>query len=418
MFIPFISLVLGGSLLSLFYKKQSKSGGNLYFERFSTEIIELVTINKSTGLALGLVPFFMLIMTYSQLLHTLDTLAVTYFIFAFLYMMMGLVLVFTLRYSSYFKNIFNILLSYNPAASNEEQVAEFSKKVSGVHTASGKWGLFFILVSTFYLSAGFTYALNAPVLTSPASIMDAFIKPAVYTNWLYLLCSALSFTGGFIIFNYFYWNGGRLLETGYADFVKRNTFKVIFIFLLVQPLLLMVNVNTLPASSLSMTVFALPVLAVAVIFVALHLMYQMIKNKNMQYSGYIFVLLYIVSFFVIIADQTALSNSTKKNSLVLAANFEVFKKGLTKAGEAGGAVSGEEIFKTKCSACHKFDLKLVGPPYKESLPKYAGDVNKLVEFVKNPTKVNPAYPPMPNQGLKPAEARAIAKYILEEVKKY
>jgi len=81
-------------------------------------------------------------------------------------------------------------------------------------------------------------------------------------------------------------------------------------------------------------------------------------------------------------------------------------------------ISGADIFNGKCSACHKYDQKLVGPPYKETLPKYNGDVDKVAAFVMNPSKINPAYPAMPNQGLKPAEARAIATYILEEVKKY
>ena len=34
----------------------------------------------------------------------------------------------------------------------------------------------------------------------------------------------------------------------------------------------------------------------------------------------------------------------------------------------------------------------------------------------NPVKVNPAYPNMPNQGLKPAEADSIAHYLVEKVR--
>jgi len=40
-------------------------------------------------------------------------------------------------------------------------------------------------------------------------------------------------------------------------------------------------------------------------------------------------------------------------------------------------VSAEQIYNQKCIACHKFDVKLVGPPYKETVPKYNGDVKKL-----------------------------------------
>ena len=46
-------------------------------------------------------------------------------------------------------------------------------------------------------------------------------------------------------------------------------------------------------------------------------------------------------------------------------------------------------------------------------PKYAGKEAQLIAFIRNPVKVDPAYPQMPNPGLKPNEADAIAKYLLE-----
>lgn len=412
MFIPFLSMVLGGSILSLYYRKKAKSRGNLHFERFSKEIIELVTVNKSTGLALGLAPYLMLIMAYTQILHTLDLQAIVFFSISFVFAVVGFVLLYTYRYSSYFSGLLHSIQA-NP----DSQVADYSVKVNRLYERSGRWGLFFIIIAVFFLAAGFVFALQAATAVVPASFWDAFTNIAVYTQWLYLMLSAITFAASFIVFNYFYWNGGRNLDGEYTEFIKQNILKSLIIFLLAQPVLLMINVNLIPATALSMTVFAMPVLGIAFIFITLHLVYQMIKFSNVHYSGYLFVLLYLVSFVLIIGDQTAMSTATNKNALILASKFEVFKKGLAKS-ETSGAVSGEEIFKTKCSACHRFDTKLVGPPYKETLPKYAGNAAKLAEYVKNPVKVNPAYPPMPNQGLKPAEARAIAKYILEEVKKY
>ena len=78
-------------------------------------------------------------------------------------------------------------------------------------------------------------------------------------------------------------------------------------------------------------------------------------------------------------------------------------------------VSAEQIYNQKCIACHKFDVKLVGPPYKETVPKYNGDVKKLSEFIFNPVKINPDYPSMPNQGLKKKEAEAMAQWLMEKV---
>ena len=83
--------------------------------------------------------------------------------------------------------------------------------------------------------------------------------------------------------------------------------------------------------------------------------------------------------------------------------------------------NGEDIFNAKCSACHEFGVKKVGPAYKDVLPKYESDRAKLLSFVLNPQKMDPAFPPMPNQGLKPAEADSITAYIMtmykQQVKK-
>jgi cytochrome c len=49
------------------------------------------------------------------------------------------------------------------------------------------------------------------------------------------------------------------------------------------------------------------------------------------------------------------------------------------------------------------------------LPKYGGKKDQLVAFVLNPIKKDPAFPPMPNQGLKPAEADSIVSYLLRKL---
>jgi cytochrome c len=51
------------------------------------------------------------------------------------------------------------------------------------------------------------------------------------------------------------------------------------------------------------------------------------------------------------------------------------------------------------------------------MPKYEGKKDLLVKFILNPVKINPDYPAMPNPGLKPKEAEAIAEYLLTTYKK-
>ncbi|OGV09904.1 MAG: hypothetical protein A3J84_05680, partial [Ignavibacteria bacterium RIFOXYA2_FULL_37_17] len=120
---------------------------------------------------------------------------------------------------------------------------------------------------------------------------------------------------------------------------------------------------------------------------------------------------------LIIKDQLAMGNATVKQSVILNAQFVKYLAELKGTGEGAEKLSGEEIYQVRCSSCHAFDRRIVGPPHNEVVPKYEGKKEQLVAFIRNPIKVNPAYPPMPNPGLKPAEADAIATYLLDHFKK-
>ncbi len=81
--------------------------------------------------------------------------------------------------------------------------------------------------------------------------------------------------------------------------------------------------------------------------------------------------------------------------------------------QAAPAIDGGQLFQQKCSVCHRFDQRLVGPPLNTVLGKYRPDKNKLAGFLRNPQKVDPGYPTMPNLNLTEQEADAVAGYLLD-----
>ncbi len=76
-------------------------------------------------------------------------------------------------------------------------------------------------------------------------------------------------------------------------------------------------------------------------------------------------------------------------------------------------IDGGQLFQQKCSVCHRFDQRLVGPPLTRVLEKYRPDKDKLSGFLRNPQKVDPSYPAMPNLSLSEQEAGAVADYLLD-----
>lgn len=76
---------------------------------------------------------------------------------------------------------------------------------------------------------------------------------------------------------------------------------------------------------------------------------------------------------------------------------------------------GEEVLNNVCRACHAWDRRVVGPAYNDVMPKYVGQLDALKEYIRNPVKVNPDYPPMPNLGLSEPDIDAVSHYLLSQV---
>ena len=84
LFVPFISMVFGGTFLSLFYRHKGLKENNKNYLTFAKEIIEVVTVSKSLGVILGIVPVLTTVLIYSQLLHLSNTTSVIYLSVSFL----------------------------------------------------------------------------------------------------------------------------------------------------------------------------------------------------------------------------------------------------------------------------------------------------------------------------------------------
>ncbi len=87
------------------------------------------------------------------------------------------------------------------------------------------------------------------------------------------------------------------------------------------------------------------------------------------------------------------------------------------------AEQGEEIFKTKCSACHKMDTRYVGPPLEGILDRRTPAY--VMNMMLNPEEMLKRHPdvkamlaeymtPMPDQQLSEDDARAVVEYLREE----
>ncbi|NWF88920.1 MAG: c-type cytochrome [Ignavibacteriaceae bacterium] len=416
LFLPFLSLILVGTFISLwFWKKGLKENNHLYIQ-FAKDVIDIFTINKSFGLALGILPLITSILIFAQLLYKSYSAAIVILMTALPLLVLGILLIYILKYSMTFNELFNELgLTSQLNDSVQEKLRKFSKGSNQLARRSGIIGFALLIVGAWYYVSAVNSAVLAENWVNGNHISLLFSAEAML-NFIQFLLVAVALAGATILFVFFYWDGGRKNTTeDYKNFIKKFGLTITLVSLILIPAILFINNLLLPKTSYSGAVFSYLFITIALIFFLYHLLYAISKTSNFKMSGQLFFVLIFMILVLIIKEEIVVTNSTKLHSAVLSNDFNKYLSSLK--GEDVSKVqgrSGEEIFNVICSTCHKFDEKLVGPPYNKVLVKYEGKMDQLVAFIRNPVKIDPAYPPMPNQGLTPTEARNIADYIMNQ----
>lgn len=296
-----------------------------------------------------------------------------------------------------------LIRTFNFVATKSKQVTKNKVLLFGIIT------LFFILATIWLSISVYSYYLN-PI---PTIIVNTFFSFYTLVHLLYFIF--FGFVLGLFAFLFFVVPVGDENSIGpeFRNIIHKNIGRGIS-FGIFLPVILFFTYLSAPQDSVSFLYYILTILSVLILFLALALSFTSFNRINVRLVRVSFYIL-IISFVVFIGSETALfAVATKKQKFAIAMEYQKFHEELlTSAGRGSNIVNGEEIYKAKCVACHQFDTKLVGPPHKEVLQKYKDRQDEMVKYILNPVKVNPDYPPMPAQGLKPSEAEAVVKYMFE-----
>ncbi|MEJ2616122.1 MAG: hypothetical protein P8Z35_14275, partial [Ignavibacteriaceae bacterium] len=388
LFIPFISIVFSGTILSLFYRGKGYRAKNELYLKFSKDIAELTTVNKSMGVILGIVPMLTAILIFIQLLHAANTSVSVYLAWSFILSAIGIILIYSYRYSLSFNTIFDSLQEYAPK--NEEIYDEFRKFRKGsidVSNKTGLSGIILLFVGLWFFTAGVTFA-TFPHEWSNATFLGNLFSWKVIIRFISFIIGSFGITGGLLFFRFFFWEGGRKnISNDYKEFVRKTALTISFASMTLFPVFLLLDVLLLPDIAVSVGIFSYSIAAILLIFLALHLLYSMVKYSNTRFSGSVFFVILLIILSSTVKDELAMSNATEIQSLKLADRFETYMNGLKGITPAAVKVrTGEQIYQTVCSACHRFDKVLVGPAYDDVLPQFEGNKDKLVAFIRNPVK--------------------------------
>ncbi len=422
--IAFISVFLGSSLLSVIYHILDKRKPNRLYARFSEDLLGTDIYNVTLGVILGILPLVTLTILYSLILYGSGLQIDTFFILGILHVGVGLALLY--RYQRTF-------------AVRDTQFWS--------HIGAGIGGLLFLLAAYFILISATSLIMDFEKRSfirspDPYSLLFSWNVIARYKTFLF---ASVALTGGVVLFYAFRWSEAREdIDEDYRHFLKTLAAGVSLPCTMLLPVLIVWSLITLPSVALSPAVFVLAALTIVVLMMIFYILYSILghdlrprvtlqKDETLFRSRLAFhdksklvapvlILLFVVFSLFSINDQIMIGNALRDHSLVLVAKAEaVRKEEAAKREEAQAEVvqvsakTGEDIFNLRCTACHQYGEKLVGPPFNNVLPKYQPNPENLAAFIQSPQKINPEYPPMPNYGLNKLEATAVASYVLERL---
>ncbi|MEW6506223.1 MAG: c-type cytochrome [Bacteroidota bacterium] len=413
--IPYLSILFSSLALSLYFEKRFGKDYKSY--RFAKELIDQITFNKSVSFALGIVPLLSSAFCYAQLLHLTRLDVPGYILTAALFFIVALIFIYTYKYTFHLKDIF-AFASQKGNDSCPAELESYQKKAARLHKRSGLYGLLFLVIAVYLFIASVQLAADSGSWSTSNNLLGLIFSLKAFVYFLQFIVASFAITSAVILYKYFRNDSISSKDAEYLGFVKNFALRLGTVSTIILPLLIILNVIVKPIESFSYDVFGYALLSLFVVLILVILFYVMLKESSAKFASLLVYLFVVLFAFMIIKDQYAFDTSTKKQFAILEANYEAYQKKVKEEfGLVTEVINGAEIYNGKCIACHQFDRRLVGPPYNEVLPKYEGKQEQLIQFVLNPVKVNPEYPPMPNQGLKPKEAEAVVEYLLMNYKK-
>jgi cytochrome c len=396
--LPYIALVIGSTAVAMWLTFSDHEIPNPRFARLAGDLVGMGLGGRVPMLVLGVLPLFVLPFIYGQWFVGAADFPLRYIVLPIPGVVLGLA----------------VLALYRRTFRARE--SRFH-----AHMALGTLGLALLAGSYFVLMAAIIRLQDPEKWFRLKNALILVLNWNVIWKFLLFVHLGFALTGAAILFFVLRWRGrDSVRDADYAVFARRFGAGLGLAFCFAVPVFNLLYVFTSPDVVFDSTVYLLGVAVTAVTMVIAYAFVAALRAGEARFGATTFSLFILVFVLSSTFDVRSMANANREHARLLEIATEkerVEREALIEAAmaAAAGRNLGEEVFNSVCMQCHRMDEKLVGPPLTSVLPKYAGNLDALQNFVLNPAKVNPEYPPMPNPGLTSAQAKAVAEYLLGRV---
>jgi len=259
-----------------------------------------------------------------------------------------------------------------------------------------------------------------------ALVPDPLMTVNTVFEFFNFLCLSALLTGGIILFLGFHWGEKKLDEdVAYRNFLKVHAYVLLLGGSLALPVGILLDLFNIPGHALSIALFVQDGFSIVVLGITGYLSIYMMMDRESKTPR--FGLLSFILALVITGLLTAslrVLETTANLETIRAGEMKAEKKMMKEISRREAIYSksmkvdekmGEQIFNERCTACHSFDKKVLGPPYNSVLPKYIDNQERLIAYILNPVKVDPQYPAMPSPGLSPIQVKSVVRFLMIKI---
>ena len=417
--IPYLAFALGSSILAMRYELKGKNENDPSALKAAYDSLQVPFANKRVVVFLGLLPALTLVLAQAQMLKSTPAVSVALSAAGFVLLAAGLIL---LTFYKYTFRLQDVLASYRSmldgqkgAEEKSETIGSYEESNTAAHQRAGRWGIAALALGTFFFSAAEAVTADPAQWQIIESTADIFLNFSVWIKF-FVFCSIVPGMTALGLVFFFSFDQDRLRKESYRKEIVRRMIRWSAVSLIVLPVVLLANIAVVQPAAVSGVLYSLAGLALILFFAAAHFIYGFYRTGEQQAASLAFFLFLFAVGVTVAGEYAGIGTATRAQAAALSMSYEKEMETLkAKYGTTEASFTGEDIYNARCSACHLFDQKKVGPPYFETVPKYNKNKSQLAAFILNPLKKNPDYPSMPNQGLRPDEADSIAAYLIMKV---
>ena len=390
--ILFINFMIGGTFWTVFLRMLGRE--DPFYSRLAREMGNTVTVNKSMAVVIGVAPLLAISLLYTSFFYAANNITAPAWLSIIWLVSLAFLCLYVYKYTW------------------------DSKKYS--MTFKYFWG---ISAFAIFLIVPFIFLANINLMLYPDqwknvyNFWQAIWVPNVIPRYLHFLNASFALTG---FFAYGYFNHKAKKNPDDVVFYNRAArvgMKWALWATVLQLLFGVLNYGTLPIVADSKTVFIIILIAIVFAGIAVYMLAVNLYTNRQIKPLYLIITILVVVILMGTMRHIVRENALRQPRKIMAEKtahyrnrLAAFMKTYSPTGET--KITGETVFQEVCTACHRLDRRLVGPPMQYAINKYKNNREAMIAFVSSPKKINPDYPVMPKPPISDKEIELVVDYLL------